>query len=273
MPTADVNGIRVSYEDTGAGPPVVLISGTGANGREWDLHQVPALTAAGHRVVTFSNRGVPPTDECPEGFTVDDLVADTAALIEHVVGGPSAVVGTSLGAYVAQELTLARPELVTRAVFMATRGRGDILADARAQAEIALHDSGITLPPRYAAVTRAMRNLSPHTLRDAQLVADWLDLFEMSKDGGPGVRAQLALDRHPDRLPAYGAITVPCRVIAFEDDLLAPPHLGREVAEAVPGADFHVVPRCGHYGYLENPTAVNDELCAFLRAGRPGGDR
>ncbi|NEB67029.1 alpha/beta hydrolase, partial [Streptomyces fulvissimus] len=83
------------------------------------LHQVPALRAAGYRVVTFDNRGIPPTDVCADGFTVDDMVADTAGLIEHLGLGPCRVVGTSLGAHVAQELCLARPELVSQVVLLA----------------------------------------------------------------------------------------------------------------------------------------------------------
>jgi pimeloyl-ACP methyl ester carboxylesterase len=267
VPTADLNGIRMSYRVTGAGPPVVLIAGTGVTGRVWELHQVPALNAAGYRAVTFTNRGVPPTDECPDGFTLDDLVADTAALIEKVVGEPCGVVGSSLGALVAQELTLARPELVIRSVFMATRGRGDVMGDARTRAEIALYDSGAALPPAYAAAVQALQNLSPHTLRDDRQITDWLDLFELTVGTGPGVRAQLDLDRVSDRLTAYRAITVPCRVIAFADDLITPPYLGQEVADAVPGAEFQVIPRCGHFGYLEDPAAVNESLCDFFGAG------
>ncbi|KOG89392.1 alpha/beta hydrolase, partial [Streptomyces varsoviensis] len=123
MALISVNGIRINYEDHGSGEPVVMIMGTGGGGRAWRLHQVPALTAAGYRVITFDNRGIPPTDACPGGFTIDDMVADTAGLIEALGLGPARVVGTSLGGYIAQELALARPELVRQAVLMATRGR------------------------------------------------------------------------------------------------------------------------------------------------------
>ena len=53
------------------------------------------------------------------------MVADTAALIEKVATTPVRVVGVSIGSFIAQELMLARPDLVQSAVLMATRGRED----------------------------------------------------------------------------------------------------------------------------------------------------
>ena len=52
---ADINGIRMSYEDRGSGEPMVLIGGFGANGAFWS-NAVPMMD--GYRVITFDNRGV-----------------------------------------------------------------------------------------------------------------------------------------------------------------------------------------------------------------------
>ncbi|KUN61418.1 alpha/beta hydrolase [Streptomyces canus] len=268
MPVIPVNGIRLSYEEAGTGAPVVMIQGTGGGRTVWHLHQVPALTAAGLRVVTFDNRGIPPSSECPEGFTLRDMVEDAAGLIERLELGPCAVVGTSMGAFVAQELALARPDLVGRAVLMATRGRTDLLRAELTRAEIDLYDAGVRLPNRYAAVLRALKSLSPRTLDDDTAMADWLDLFELTSEPGPGQRAQMEVSRLENRLAAYQGIRVPCQVVSFADDLITPPRLGQEVADAIPGARHEIVEGCGHYGYLENPAAVNKVLVEFL-AGDP----
>ncbi|MGC9535809.1 alpha/beta fold hydrolase [Streptomyces sp. UG1] len=273
MPSARINGIRLHYEDTGEGEPVVLVMGQGAGGRAWHLHQVPALVDAGHRVVTFANRGIPPTDECPDGFTIDDLVADTAGLAEHLDLAPCRFVGVSMGAYVVQELMLARPGLVRQGVLMATRGRTDALRAAMARAERALHDSQLELPAAYSAWIRAVQNLSPATLDDERQIRDWLELFEFAPPlDGPGVRAQLDLEVPEGRLAAYRAIDVPCLVVGFADDVILPPHLGREVADAIPGAVYQEIKGCGHYGYLERPDELNRVLLEFFhdRPSPPG---
>ncbi|GAA1352734.1 alpha/beta fold hydrolase [Saccharothrix algeriensis] len=266
MPTAALNGITLSYRVEGDGDLVVLVMGTGGPGRVWHSHQAPALREAGFRVATFDNRGVPPTDECASGMKVEDLVGDTAALIEHL-GGPAHVVGTSLGARVAQELALARPDLVRRAALLATAGRTDPVQVSLSRGERALHDNGITLPGPYHAAVNAVLNLSPATLRDPVTARDWLDVFAFTGSAlSAGVRAQLELDEYDSRLDAYRAITVPCLVVGFTDDRVLPPYLAREVAEAIPGARYEEVADAGHYGFLERPAEVNRLLVEFFTA-------
>ncbi|MGW0044937.1 alpha/beta fold hydrolase [Rhodococcus sp. NPDC003348] len=265
MPLATINGIQLNYQVKGSGDLVVLIMGTGSPGRVWDLHQVPALVAAGYRVCTFDNRGIAPTDECADGFTIEDLVADTAALIEHL-GGPAYVVGTSLGARIAQELALSRPELVRKAVFLAAHGRRDTLQKALSEGERELDRQGIVLPDSYRAAITAVLNLSPASLVDPMAAQDWLDIFAFSKgESSPGVRAQKNLDDFGDRLSVYGRITVPCLAIGFADDRLLAPTLAAEVAKAIPGAQYVELEDCGHYGYLERPDAVNSAILDFLK--------
>ncbi|MEU8925306.1 alpha/beta hydrolase [Kitasatospora sp. NPDC048545] len=264
MPFAAVNGIRLHYEDVGSGEPVVLVMGTAGSGRIWHMHQVPALKAAGYRVITLDNRGIPPTDECPEGFTVQDLAADVAGLIRHLGLGPVRLVGTSMGAHVGRELALSRPELLHRMVLMAAAARSDALRTALAHAEHSLSEGGVRLPARYRAVVRAMQTLSPHTLDDEQAVTDWIDLFEMTEREGPGIRAQQALEPGRDRLAACAGIRVPCHVIAFADDLITSPARGRELAGAIPGASFELIGRAGHFGYLERPEEVNESILEFF---------
>lgn len=269
MTIARVNGIALSYEDydttTGSGEPVVMVTGTGASGRMWRTHQVPALRAAGYRVITVDNRGIPPTDAGPDGFSLEDMSADVAALIEHLGLAPCRVVGFSLGGIIVQELLVARPDLVYRAVLMATLGRTDALTEALAKAEIELCDSGVKLPPRYQATLYALHNLSRDTLNDADRLGDWLDVFELSAVDLTAVRRQLGLQLIANRLPAYRRISCPCLVIGFADDLVTRPHLCRELAEAIPGARYREIDGCGHFGYLERPGAVNEAMIEFFR--------
>nr|ADK54814.1 a/b hydrolase fold [uncultured soil bacterium] len=264
MPVARINGINLSYDDHGTGEPVVMVTGTGAPGRVWRTYQVPALKAAGYRVITLDNRGIPPTDSRPGGFTLDDMAADVAGLIEYLGAGPCRVVGFSLGAIIVQELLIARPELVRQAVLMATSGRADALIAAMAAAEIELSDSGIKLPPRYAAYVQALQNLSPRTLNDEEQLGDWLGIFEMSMTDLSTARGQLGLQTLPNRLPKYRDISCPCLVIGFGDDRVVSPHLSREVAEHIPTSAYTEIPGCGHYGYLERPEAVNSAITGFF---------
>ena len=84
--------MNLAYDDRGSGEPVLFIAGRGGAGRTWHLHQVPAFQRAGYRVITFDNRGIGATENA-QGFTTEQMVVDTAALIEKLDAGPVRIVG------------------------------------------------------------------------------------------------------------------------------------------------------------------------------------
>ncbi|MEI8051866.1 MAG: alpha/beta hydrolase, partial [Actinomycetes bacterium] len=63
-------------------------------------------------------------------------------------------------------------------------------------------------------------------------------------------------------------ISVPTMVMAFEHDLLTPPHLGRAVADAIPGCRFVQIPGVGHAGPMEDATPVIEALLDFFGENR-----
>lgn len=258
------NGIRLAYRESGTGEKVLLIQGSGAAARVWDLYQTPALHAAGFATVVFDNRGVPPSDAPAGKYSLDDMVADTAGLIEGLGLGPCRIVGLSVGALVAQELLINRPHLVRSAVLMATCGRTSTMQRAQYLADIALLEDGVRLPPAYEAYVSALQMLSMTTLRDPEAAATWLDMFEMTQDADQIASGQLWVETPEDRRTALAKVPVPCRVIAFSHDAVTPPELGREVAEAIPDCDYVEVSDCGHLGHLERPEAVNKAVTEFL---------
>jgi pimeloyl-ACP methyl ester carboxylesterase len=256
--------INLAYEDTGTGEAVVFIAGRGGYGRTWHLYQAPAFLAAGYRVITFDNRGIGATENS-DGFTTKTMVADTAALIEKLGAAPARIVGASMGAHIAQELMLARPELVSKAVLMATRGRMDCTREFFHTAEVELAASETRLPASYAAKIRLMESFSPKTLNDDVAAGDWIGMFNMWPiTPTPGLRCQLNVSPQGNRLAAYQAITAPVLVIGFADDVVTPPHLGREVAEAIPNGRYLQIPDAGHLGFVERPQPVNAAALQFF---------
>jgi pimeloyl-ACP methyl ester carboxylesterase len=114
------NGIDFAYIEQGAGDLVVLLHGFPDTAMSWD-HQMPALAAAGYRVVAPWLRGYAPT-EVPRGGYYDKatLATDVAELIKVLGNGkPVHLVGQDWGATIAYAVVAAFPELVRRAVVMA----------------------------------------------------------------------------------------------------------------------------------------------------------
>ncbi|OKK06177.1 hypothetical protein AMK26_08915 [Streptomyces sp. CB03234] len=245
-----------AYTVHGSGRPVVLVAGAGGTGRIWEHHQVPALTAAGHQVITF--------DHGTAGSRPGHVAAAVRQLLTELRLPPCPLVGHSLGALAIQELLLTDPHLASGAVLAATRGRPDAVGDALARAEAAYAEAGSRLPPEYEAFVRMVQNLSPRTLADENAVAQWLDLFEIAALSGTSAAVHRPRPPAADRLAAYARITTPLLVVGFADDMLAPAHLSREVAAAIPGARYTQLADTGHLGFLERPDAFNSVLLDFL---------
>jgi pimeloyl-ACP methyl ester carboxylesterase len=110
-----VNGVRLHYVEAGAGPLVVLLHGFPEFWYCW-RHQIPALAAAGFRVVAPDLRGYNRSDKPPgvAGYRMSLLVEDVAGLIRHAGAERACVVGHDWGGVIAWKLALGRPDLVDR---------------------------------------------------------------------------------------------------------------------------------------------------------------
>ena len=104
------NRVKLCYERRGAGPPLVLIMGTGLDHRCWNA-QVEAYCAE-YDCISFDNRGTGQSEAPDEPITMGQMALDTAGLMEAFGISRAHVSGLSLGSCVAQELVLMRPDLV-----------------------------------------------------------------------------------------------------------------------------------------------------------------
>src|SRR5215218_4818118 len=114
MPIVSANGIELYYETFGdtADPPVLLISGLGAQCTGYDDRLVQALAGSGMFVLRYDNRdvGVSTHLEVGTNYALADLVADAVAVLDALGIDRAHVVGTSMGGMVAQQLAIDAPE-------------------------------------------------------------------------------------------------------------------------------------------------------------------
>jgi len=124
MPYAIINNIRMHFEVSGKGDPVLLINGLSAPAASWAL-QAKAL-APHFMVVTFDNRGVGETDLPGEPmYSIGQLADDAAAILKHLKLSRAHVVGASMGGAVGMELALRQPRLVRSLTLACTWVEGD----------------------------------------------------------------------------------------------------------------------------------------------------
>src|SRR5438045_3935238 len=88
--------IELYYEDHGSGSPVVLIHGWPLSGASWEK-QVPALLAAGHRVITYDRRGFGKSSQPTAGYNYDTFAEDLHTLVNQLGLRDFTLVGFSMG--------------------------------------------------------------------------------------------------------------------------------------------------------------------------------
>ncbi len=121
MPFITVNGIQLYYEIEGDGPPLLIISGTGADLR----NPRPANpTLNGFRVLRYDQRGLGQTASPKETYTLADYADDAAALLESLGINRINIIGISFGGMVAQHLVTRYPSKVNKLVLACTSPGG-----------------------------------------------------------------------------------------------------------------------------------------------------
>ncbi len=123
MPFLDVDDVKMYYETHGAGPPFLLLSGTGWHCEIWKLYQVPAF-AKEYTVILLDYRGVGRSSSSKKNYSTKLFAEDASVLLDELNLGPAHVLGHSMGGRVAQMLALRHPRKV-RSLVLAASGTGN----------------------------------------------------------------------------------------------------------------------------------------------------
>ena len=110
MPTIQLEGVSLSYEEHGEGTPILLLHGLGSSGQDWEY--VAPLLAAHHHVLIPDVRGHGRSDKPAGDYGVPLFAQDIAALCQRLGLTGLHVVGLSMGGMIAFQLAVDRPELV-----------------------------------------------------------------------------------------------------------------------------------------------------------------
>ena len=255
-------GCRLTYDVRGDGPPVLLIQGVGVHGAGWSP-QTDAL-ARRFRCVTFDNRGMARSQPIGGALTVEQMADDALAILDAEKLGAVHVVGHSLGGLVALRLALLARARVRSLSLLCT------FADGRSAAPLTFRM--MWLGTRTRIGTRRMRrnaflrlvmpaeslvgtNTDEYAARLAPLFGHDL------ADQPPVVGKQLSAMRKYSAAPLLGALAgLPTLVMAGAHDPIAPPRVGRAIADDIPGARFVAFADTSHGLPIQHADRVNAML-------------
>ena len=247
----EVEGLRLHVEQAGAGPPLLLLHGWAGSTRAF-APLLPALTPSfAVCAVDFPGCGSSSLPAAPWG--VCEYVRCVRELMRRLGIGQAHVLGHSHGGRVAIALASESPELVDHLVLVDSAG-------IRAPRTLRLRSRGL--------VARSARRLLSHPLagqtgrRALARVYSWLGMSDYAS-AGP-LRATLVRIVNEDLSGLLPQISAPTLVVWGAQDRETPLWMGRQMARTIPGAEFLLLERAGHFSYLERPEAFQARLLDFL---------
>jgi pimeloyl-ACP methyl ester carboxylesterase len=267
MARLKANGIEIEYETFGKldAPPILLITGLGAQMISWDDDFCTQLADRGFRVIRFDNRdsglstwmtdaGDPDlagalagTSRAP--YELDDMADDAAGVLDGLGIEAAHVIGASMGGFIAQLVAINHPRRVLSLTSIMSGPGGTDEVPPRPEGQSVL----LLMPPdnrderieQAMFVRRALRG--PGDQFDETFERDRASrAYDRAFNPNGTGRHLMAILVAAGRLERLKTVRVPTLVIHGIDDLLIPVENGRLVADAVPGAKLVEFEGMGH---------------------------
>ena len=249
-----LHGVQLDVYEHGQGRPILVL-----HGEDGPYPQTPfsALLANQGRVILPTHPGFDHAPDMADIDTVDDLAYLYLDLLDEYDLRDAAVIGCSLGGWIAAEMAVRSPARLSRLILVAPLG---IKVGDRETRDI---PDIFALPPeevvrlQYHDPTRAAvdyTSLSDDELlviarnREATALYAWEPYFH-----NPKLRRRLHRIATPTLL-VWGA----------SDRFVIPGYYGTAYRDAIPGAQLAVIDRAGHWPHVEQPEAVVERVGAFL---------
>ncbi len=265
---ADVNGVRLWYEDLGdpAHEAIVLVMGATATAMSWPQELLDHLVGEGYRVVRFDNRDIglsTHVDYATDPYVLADLASDTVGLMDHLGIERAHLAGASMGGMISQLVALEHPDRVRSLSLMITSPgpddrlspmSGEILAVAAREAS-----TDEELAQREADLWRVLTG-SRYPYDEA--VRREQSALDAARGTNPNSAHSIAVFTAPSRLDALAAISVPTVIFHGTEDPIFPIDHGEALARAIPGSTLVLWEGVGH----EIPAELAEELIVGLLA-------
>jgi len=264
---ADIDGVRIHYQEKGTGTPLLLIHGFTSSVFSWKDVFEP-LSKNFHVIAVdlkgFGFSGKPDGDYTRRGQA--NLVGH---FLDHLKINKVWLCGNSMGGDVSLNLAVQNPQRVA----------GLILIDSGG---VKVEGSG-SLAPSYLLIPVVGRVLTSLALRSDKLVREGLEksFYDRSKitddrvtayyrplqtrDGQlAALRARTQANEFPVE-PELGKISTPALIIWGADDALIPLAAGRKMNSLIKNSKLVVIEKCGHLPEEEMPERVVDEITKFVK--------
>ena len=251
MEKINVKDIQLAYERRGKGTPLVLLHGYPLDHHLWD--DVVRLLEDTFDVILPDLRGFGESTIADSSPTVEDYASDIAGLLDHLGIQKTAIVGHSMGGYVALAFARLYPDRLTGLGLVSSQ----VLADppdrkeGRYKSAKDVSENGIdsvvaTMTPKFTA-NEKLQAFARASMEQQQPTAY--------------IGALKAMAERPDSTPLLASLEIPVVVVHGTSDALIPVDRAREVKAALAQAHLVEISGVGHMPMME----ATEQTAAALR--------
>jgi 2-hydroxy-6-oxonona-2,4-dienedioate hydrolase len=260
-----VAGHETRVLEAGSGPPLVLMHGTGGHLEAFARNL--AAFAARFRVIAYDFPGHGYSATVDTDLEIAAYEEHLEALLDEAGIERAALMGESLGGWVAAKFAAHRPQRVERLVLNTPGGRTVDLAVMERIRTLTQEAADDPTPERLRARLEWLM-ADPRSVTD-ELVEVRRAIY--ARDGfADSVRHVLCLVDEETRRrnlltdEELAAIEAPSLVLWTSDDPSAPVAVGEEMAAKIAGAEFAYIAGAGHWPQWEQPDAYHEIVLPFL---------
>lgn len=264
-----VNGVKTHYTESSGDGPVILAmhgGGQGASGQA-GLGRLLDILGDKYRLIGVDSiGGYGKTDTIPLRYGLQSRVDHIAEFADVMCLDRFTIMGNSQGAWCVARYAMEHPDRVDNVIMLSSISIGTALGlkSTPGEGRKFLRDYDGTRP----AMVRLMQGLAarPEVITDdlvdlrqaAATRPGAMEAFEASEKSIAAVRTDPILNANYDMrltLPVL-AKTIPTAFVWGENDIFAPPALGREIEAMIPDIKFYWVDKAGHQVQTDQPEIV-----------------
>ncbi len=263
MPFLNVNGAELYYEDQGTGNETIVFTHSLLFSCRMFDDQVNVLKDR-YRCVAFDFRGQGRSAVTRDGYDMDTLTGDAAALIRQLDCAPCHFLGFSMGGFVGLRLATRFPDLLRTLILVSTS------ADAESKEKLPqyklLNFMARWIGPWAVAGSVMPIMFSRRFLTDptrADLRKEWRR-HVVNNDTIGVSRAITGVISRKGVSESLADVRVPALILAGENDVATTPNKSERMRDRIPNSRMVTIPHSGHMSPVEEPEAVNAAIIDFL---------
>jgi pimeloyl-ACP methyl ester carboxylesterase len=263
---AEIDGVRIHYQEKGVGTPLVLLHGFTSSTYSWK--DVFEPLSRNFRVITVDLKGFGFSGKPDGDYTRRAQAQLVAHFLDHLKIEKAWIGGNSMGGEVALNVALANPQRVAGLILIDTAG-----------VEV---KGGGSLAPAYVRIPFVGRVLTALALTSDNLVREGLEksFFDDAKITGErvayyyrplrtrgGQLAALRARTQADQFPIekdLGKVNARTLIIWGAEDALIPLAAGRTMNSLIKNSKLVIIEKCGHVPQEEMPERVIEEVMSFI---------